>query len=154
MLARNEIHRDYAYNRALFMRVAQGWYQFNPGLSVRQRQGDEEQWTPIYTVLNLPLINEFSRPDSRRESAGWERLPDVIDHYLTLGGLQKRSMPIATERAVALEAVRQIELQASREHRQAARAGAGPLNSSGETKERRRPEAELLLREWAERKKR
>lgn len=155
VLARNEIHRDYAYNRALFMRVAQGWYQFNPGLSVRQRQGDEEQWTPIYTVLNLPLINEFSRPDSRRESTGWERLPDAIDHYLTLGGLQKRNAPIATERAVALEAVRQVELKkAFREHRQAARAGAAPLNSSGETKERQRPEAERLLWEWEERKKR
>ncbi|MCM8579908.1 hypothetical protein, partial [Accumulibacter sp.] len=63
--------------------------------------------------------------------------------------------PIATERAVALEAVRQVELKkAFREHRQAARAGAAPLNSSGETKERQRPEAERLLWEWEERKKR
>jgi hypothetical protein len=30
VLARNEVDRDYAYNRALFKRVAQGWYQFNP----------------------------------------------------------------------------------------------------------------------------
>jgi hypothetical protein len=61
VLARNEIDRDYAYNRALFKRVSQGWYQFNPKLAVRRRQGDEETWTPVYAALNLPLINEFSR---------------------------------------------------------------------------------------------
>jgi len=39
VLSRNEVARDYAYNRALFMRVAQGWYQFNPQLAVRHPQG-------------------------------------------------------------------------------------------------------------------
>ncbi|MGC2456401.1 MAG: hypothetical protein WA435_00190 [Gallionellaceae bacterium] len=38
VLARNEVGRNYAYNRALFMRVSQGWYQFNPQLSVHRRQ--------------------------------------------------------------------------------------------------------------------
>jgi hypothetical protein len=46
VLARNEIDRDYAYNRALFRRVMQGWYQFNPQLAVRRREGDEEIWPP------------------------------------------------------------------------------------------------------------
>ena len=66
VLARNEIERDYAYNRALFMRVRQGWYQFNPKLAVRRRQGDEDRWMPLYAALNLPLINEFSYDN------GWE----------------------------------------------------------------------------------
>jgi hypothetical protein len=60
VLSRNEVDRDYAYNRALFQRVAQGWYQFNPKLAVRRRQGEEEVWMPVYAALNLPLINEFS----------------------------------------------------------------------------------------------
>jgi len=97
VLARNEIERDYAYNRALFVRVSQGWYQFNPKLSVRRRQGDEERWTPVYSVLNLPLINEFSCPD------GWENVSDAIDEYLALAGLPKRTTSIAAERSVARE---------------------------------------------------
>ncbi len=60
VLSRNEVERDYAYNRALFMRVSQGWYQFNPKLSVRWGTTDTESWQPIYTALNLPLIREFS----------------------------------------------------------------------------------------------
>lgn len=35
VLARNEVARDYAYNRQA--RVDQGWYQFNPQLLVRRR---------------------------------------------------------------------------------------------------------------------
>lgn len=62
VLSRNEVERDYAYNRALFARVTQGWYQLNPKLSVRRRQGDEEFWLPIYAALNLPLINMDALP--------------------------------------------------------------------------------------------
>ncbi len=36
LLSRNEVDRDYAYNRRLFVRVDHGWYQFNPALAVRR----------------------------------------------------------------------------------------------------------------------
>lgn len=47
VLARNEVERDYAYNRGLFLRVKQGWYQFNPKLSVRRRVGEGEQTAAV-----------------------------------------------------------------------------------------------------------
>ena len=95
VLSRNEVERDYAYNRALFMRVAQGWYQFNPKLSVRRRRGDEELWVPIYSALNLPLVNEFAWDDGR------DGVGDRIAEYLALAELPERTIPIAAERAVA-----------------------------------------------------
>ncbi len=95
VLARNEVERDYAYNRALFMRVAQGWYQFNPGLSVRRRQGDEASWTPVYAALNLPFINEFAYDDE------WDGMDACIAGYLSVGGLAERTIPIAAERMYA-----------------------------------------------------
>jgi hypothetical protein len=97
VLARNEIERDYAYNRALFMRVAQGWYQFNPELAVRRRLGDEERWTPIYAALNLPLIREFSYVDGR------DNLFEAASNYLNLAEPPKRTLPTAVERQVARE---------------------------------------------------
>jgi hypothetical protein len=91
VLARNEVERDYAYNRALFQRVAQGWYQFNPQLSVRRRENGEETWTPIFKALNLPFLNEFAR----------EMLTSRIDVYLEQAGLPERTTPIVAERALA-----------------------------------------------------
>ena len=91
VLARNEVERDYAYNRALFQRVAQGWYQFNPKLSVRRRENGEETWTPIFKTLNLPFLNEFAR----------EMLTSRIDVYLEQAGLPERTTPIVAERALA-----------------------------------------------------
>ena len=95
VLARNEVERDYAYNRALFMRVAQGWYQFNPKLSVRRRQGEDETWMPIYHALNLPFIAEFAKISS------WDSVWDSLNRYLVTAGLPCVSIPIAAERAVA-----------------------------------------------------
>lgn len=95
VLARNEVDRDYAYNRALFKRVAQGWYQFNPQLSVRRGLPSEERWVGAYTALNLPLINEFAWEYE------WVNLDDHIASYMALGGLPERSNPVATERRVA-----------------------------------------------------
>ncbi|WP_454751460.1 ankyrin repeat domain-containing protein [Cupriavidus necator] len=90
VLARNEAERDYAYNRMLFRRFEQGWYQFNPDLSVRRRVEGEDVWVPVYAALNLPLINELS----------WPPVWPQIDTYLALAGLPERTTPIAAERAM------------------------------------------------------
>ncbi len=86
VLSRNEMDRDYAYNRRLFLRLSQGWYQFNPQLAVRRRGEEQDTWTPIFQGLNLPLIKEFTDPIQ------W----DTIDHLLLRGDLPVSSyMPVA-----------------------------------------------------------
>ena len=94
VLSRNEMDRDYAYNRSLFMRVAQGWYQFNPRLSVRAPNGKDESWISIYQALNLPLVAEFSYGDVA------EVIWRAIDRYLELAGMPKRTPAIAVSRRV------------------------------------------------------
>ena len=98
VLARNEVERDYAYNRGLFMRIVQGWYQFNPALSVRRGQGEDACWMPIYQALNLPLINEFSYVSE------WDDMSKAIEYYMEKGGLGKRTVPVTMERALARQA--------------------------------------------------
>jgi hypothetical protein len=90
VLSRNEVDRDYAYNRALFARVAQGWYQFNPKLLVRRKQQDGDVWVPIYQALNLAFTGEFA----------WDFMWERIDAYLDMANLPKRDTPIAAERAL------------------------------------------------------
>jgi hypothetical protein len=63
VLSRNEVDRDYTYNRRLFRRIAHGWYQINPGLKVRRRVAGVESWVPVLEALNLPLVHEFAHPD-------------------------------------------------------------------------------------------
>lgn len=159
VLSRNEVERDYAYNRALFMRVAQGWYQFNPKLLVRRRQGHEEHWTPIYAALNLPLINEFSREDD------WESVWDRIADYLALAGMPERAIPIAAERAIARKEAlaREREKHAAearaaferrREQPAASRRYPPAVEPKWGTAEAKRLEIERLRGEIEERKKR
>jgi len=149
VLSRNEVARDYAYNRALFMRVAQGWYQFNPRLSVRRRQGDEESWTPIYRALNLPLINEFSRDDE------WESVQDRIAEYLAMAGLPEPTVPLAAERAVARqEALAREQEKRTQEERAAIRQPRYAEDPKWGTREAKRIEIERLRRAIEARKKR
>jgi hypothetical protein len=91
VLARNEVERDYAYNRALFRRVSQGWYQFNPQLQVRRRTRETETWVPIFQALNLPFIHEFARDELRERIAG----------YLALARMPGCAVAVAAERALA-----------------------------------------------------
>ncbi|MBJ7312775.1 UvrD-helicase domain-containing protein [Rugamonas sp. CCM 8940] len=71
VLARNEIDRDYAYNRRLFKRLATGCYQFNPDLAIRRRGAQGDEWVPVFSALNLPLIKELAAP-------GYDRHIDAL----------------------------------------------------------------------------
>jgi hypothetical protein len=93
VLARNEVNRDYAYNRRLFKRRALGCYQFNSALSVRQRRNGEDVWTPIFEALNLPFIAEFTP-----SVFGWNSVRLSLQSYLKEAGMSEVSLPIAEER--------------------------------------------------------
>jgi hypothetical protein len=54
VLSRNEIDRDYAYNRYLFLRTQQGHYVFNPAADIRVA----DAWVNIYDVLQLDRMFE------------------------------------------------------------------------------------------------
>ena len=151
VLASNEIERDYAYNRALFMRVSQGWYQFNPQLSVRRRLAEEEVWQPIYSALNLPLINEFSG------TLVW----DSIEKYSAMANMPKPSVPIPAERIIALNeaklkeaAVLEAEQRAALERWQKEQA-ASKLTEEPKwgTKKAKQREIERVRKEIEDRKK-
>jgi hypothetical protein len=121
VLSRNEVERDYAYNRALFNRVAHGWYQFNPTLEVRCRSGaGEESWQPVFAALNLPLIGQFSTPYSRSSLSG----------YLTSAGMPACPVPIMAEREAA-----RLEEEARRQQEELRRQEAQRL--ARENRERR-----------------
>jgi hypothetical protein len=105
LLARNEVSRDYAYNRRLFKRRALGCYQFNSALSVRQRRNAEDVWTPIFEALNLPFIAEFTPT-----VFGWNGARLSLEDYLAEAGMPEVSLPIAEERT-------QGEKQKGIEHR-------------------------------------
>jgi hypothetical protein len=63
VLARNEVTREYAYNRKLFARVGHGYYVPNPALSVRV--GDA--WMPLYDRLYPPEVDRYTKLRSRIE---------------------------------------------------------------------------------------
>ena len=91
VLSRNEVDRDYTYNRGLFKRLQTGWYAFNPQLAVRRRQGETQVWVPVYSALNLRLVKELALPRH------WE----VVDRLLVAGGEQPPGVAIAGERLAA-----------------------------------------------------
>lgn len=123
VLSRNEVDRDYAYNRALFKRVAHGWYQFNPALEVRCRSASgDECWRPIFAALNLPLIGEFSTQYSR----------SALNGYLISAGLPCCSVPVMAEREAA-----RLEEESRREQEELRRREAQRLAREQESAELR-----------------
>jgi hypothetical protein len=154
VLARNEVHRDYAYNRSLFLRLSTGRYQFNPKLAVRRRQGEEESWVPIYTALNLPLIGEFAYND------GWVSTWSNVEGLLALAGMPKNTTPIAGERFAARQeaTIRELEERradefAAKERALAAAEAKKQLPPRWGTKEAKRLEIERMKQEIEKRKK-
>ena len=123
VLARNEVDREYAYNRKLFARIRQGWYQFNPTLAIRGRTAAGENWVPILEALNLRFVAEFS------EMEYW----DGINALFEAVGQPPMAIPIIGERrareaaaAIAEEARRREEAEEVRRRRLEAQASAPP----------------------------
>jgi hypothetical protein len=153
VLSRNEVDRDYAYNRRLFLRVAQGWYQFNPALSVRRATTDGEGWVSVFAALNLPLVKELAQPPH------WEE----VDRLLDQAGLPPTGTPVAGERFLRhreaeeraeLERIRQREEDLKRFRADEALAKAGRTKRETPapwgTPEARRQAMEQLRREIEE----
>ncbi len=74
VLARNEVARDYPYNRRIFVRLRQGFYALNPRLSLRAG----EEWVDLYEHLGRPLLEAHNRGPIRfffeRLMHGWPSL--------------------------------------------------------------------------------
>lgn len=120
VLSRNEVERDYAYNRALFKRAAHGWYQFNPMLEVRCRSGaGGELWQPVFAALNLPLIAESSARYSRSD----------LNEYLASAGMPACHLPIMAEREAA-----RLEDEARREQEELRRRGSSAARAGESTR--------------------
>lgn len=87
VLSRNEIDRDYAYNRHLFVRIRTGWYRFNPQLALRRTTAQSETWEPWAQALNLALIKEIAPGDSgavidrQRHEAGLPPAPRTLPDF-------------------------------------------------------------------------
>lgn len=150
VLSRNEVDRDYAYNRRLFQRVMQGWYQLNPALSVRQGADDAQPWIPVYQALNLPFIGEFVRPGSMQ----------IVGQFLQRANLPERGEPVMLERYLArLRHKQEQELRAEAAHREAMQRAAasavkkpaGPAPRWG-TPEAKQLEMERLQQQIIERR--
>lgn len=99
VLSRNEVERDYAYNRMLFQRVAHGYYQFNPALSVRRKVKGEESWVPVFEALNLRWQGQFILDQYDTRSVGPEFSLRHLNHYLGLAKLEPVGTPIIRTRA-------------------------------------------------------
>jgi hypothetical protein len=148
LLSRNEVDRDYAYNRRLFVRLAQGWYQFNPALAVRRRDASGESWLSIFDALNLRFAAESADPNH------W----DHINALLVLAQQAPMAIPIGGERfareMVAAQERREAdlreleELQRKREQRPDDAPISAPLPWG--TEAARRAEVERVRRQIAE----
>jgi hypothetical protein len=79
VLSRNEVERDYAYNRRLFKRIAHGWYQINPELAIRRRSAPGESWQGVLEALNLTLVHELAHPNQWHISGELWRLAGGAD---------------------------------------------------------------------------
>lgn len=145
LLSRNEVDRDYAYNRRLFMRLAHGWYQFNPGLSVRRRDAGGESWQPILDALNLRLVAETAAP------AHW----DAINALLDLARQAPVATPVAGEGYARKLAAERAQDETRRRMLEELRREQAPVRPAAMpppwgTKEARRMEIERVRREIAE----
>jgi hypothetical protein len=133
LLSRNEVDRDYAYNRALFKRARQGWYVFNPALQLRRRSGEGEHWVPLAEALNLRLIGETC------VVTVWE----MIRHQLGLPEPAPEQVPAI--HCHLLERMRRRD-EATQRHPGPAARGEAPPPDARTSAEEPVPQAEPVLR--------
>jgi len=112
VLSRNEIGRDYAYNRGLFQRMERGAYRLAPDLALRVRENGEQRWVPIGERQNLSLLLESAHESS------WPHLSKLI------GGADAVRVPIVTEQRVAKEEAAKAQRLADEQKRREAQAQA------------------------------
>jgi hypothetical protein len=117
VLSRNEVDRDYAYNRRLFKRVGTGWYQFNPALAIRRRTREGEVWQPVYAALNLPLVHELAHPNH------WA----LSRSLWSLAGGGELPVPVAGERWWQRDQAELQRILREAEERRSARLRPAPL---------------------------
>ena len=98
VLSRNEVERDYAYNRMLFKRVAHGHYQFNPALSVRRKVKGEESWVPVFEALNLRWLGQFTLYQHDEDFIIADRSLQHIGRYLEWAQLAPMEAPVIRTR--------------------------------------------------------
>ena len=111
VLARNEVDRDYAYNRRLFKRFRTGVYQFSPALSVRRHGTNGDAWVPVFAALNLALVKETCD----------HHYVGHIDQLLVAGQLAPAAEPMSV---AYLRAKRLAQLNMARSPAAAARKGS------------------------------
>jgi hypothetical protein len=132
VLARNEIDRDYAYNRRLFMRITQGWYQFNPALAIRRRDSSGEHWVPIFEALNLRFVAETAHPRQ------WAHIDTLFERAtlapiaIPIGG-ERHAQELAAEREA--NAARMREWEAMEQELQQARTQSEPVPEAARASE-------------------
>jgi hypothetical protein len=143
VLARNEVSRNYTYNRALFERITQGWYQFNSRLLVRSSDPESNQsWISIFQALNLPLIHEFAHEDRLLQ----------LEQCCTKAGMRIPVASISGEQAIQRKAEFDKILKATKERYQ--KQWELDVKRLKQQKETRRIKAEQKKQFLAEKKSR
>jgi hypothetical protein len=153
LLSRNEVERDYAYNRRLFVRLGHGWYQFNPGLSVRRGTGESASWVPLLDALNLSLVVESAAPNHWAHAAALcarigrppAPVPIAAERYARREAERNEALRVQEARRVE-EARRLEEARRARE----TRVEAAPAPPRWGTPQARRLEIERVRRQIAE----
>jgi hypothetical protein len=141
VLARNEVSRDYTYNRALFERLAQGWYQFNSRLLVRSSDSEcNQSWVSVFQPLNLSLIHEFAHENRLLQ----------LEQCFKKAGIRIPVSSISGEEAIVRKAAFDKILKATKEQHQ--KQWEMEVKRLSEWKEFKRKKAEQNRRYGAEKK--
>jgi hypothetical protein len=148
LLSRNEVERDYAYNRRLFVRLVQGWYQFSPALAVRRRDATGDSWLPIFDALNLRFIAETADPQHWEHINALLAMAQQAPTPIPIGG-ERFAREMAAKRAQREADQRKLEEMQRQRQAHPVVAPSATLLPWG-TKEARRMEVERVRREIAE----